>query len=61
VVISSGLSAAVVQSESLAVRRKLRQVQIGSPQDGQTFRVGEPVVFAGGRHSPDFGASPPMS
>jgi hypothetical protein len=41
-----------------AVRRKPREVQIVSPRDGQTFRVGEQVVFAGGGHSPDFGTSP---
>jgi hypothetical protein len=57
VIVSSGLSAAVLDSELFVVRRKPRQAHIVSPQNGQTFRAGEPVVFAGGGHSPDFGTS----
>jgi hypothetical protein len=47
----------VTESEPFAVRRKPRRAYIVSPQNGQTFCAGEPVVFAGAGHSPDFGTS----
>ncbi|HEY9285890.1 MAG TPA: hypothetical protein VIP46_20740 [Pyrinomonadaceae bacterium] len=56
-VVSSGLSAAVAESEPFAVRLKPRRAHIVSPRDGQTFRAGDPVVFAGAGHSPDYGTS----
>ena len=58
-VVSSGLSCAVVQSDPFTVRRKPRRAHIASPLDGQTFQAGAPIVFAGGSYSPDFGTSAP--
>lgn len=54
---ASGLSAVSAYSEPFEVRRKPRQVYIVSPQDGEVFYHGEPVTFAGGAYSPDFGVS----
>jgi hypothetical protein len=56
-IVSSGLSASVTDTEPFQVRRKPRRAHIISPQDGQTFRVGEPIIFFGAGHSPDFGTS----
>ena len=56
-IVSSGLSASVTESETFQVRRKPRRAQIISPQDGQTFQAGEPIVFFGAGHSPDLGTS----
>ncbi|HET7112502.1 MAG TPA: hypothetical protein VFI57_02610 [Pyrinomonadaceae bacterium] len=57
VIVSSGLSATVTDTETFAVQRKPRRAQIISPQDGQTFQAGEPIVFFGAGHSPDLGTS----
>jgi hypothetical protein len=58
VIVAHGLSAAAVESEPFAVRMKPRQVTIASPENEATFSLGEPVVFAGAGHSPDYGTSP---
>ena len=46
-IVSSGLSATTTESEPFEVRRKPRTAHIVSPQDGQTFHAGEPIVFYG--------------
>ena len=59
VIVSSGLRGAVATSEPFVVPRKPRSAHLVSPAEGQTFNVGNPVVFTGGGYSPDGGTCAP--
>lgn len=55
VVISSGLRSAAAQTEPFPVPKKTCKAHLFSPREGDSFRAGQPVSFAGGGHSPDGG------
>lgn len=51
---SAGLRSTSVVSEPFEVRRKPRQAYILSPENGASYKQGQPVLLLGAAHSPDF-------
>jgi hypothetical protein len=54
VLASAGVRTTIVQSEPFAVPQKPRQAYILSPKADLVIPQGEPLLFKGGGHSPDF-------